>query len=179
MSVVCRPLAILAALLLGACSGVIQRSTAPPTPVAAGDFATLQADPVPAAGSYVVLGGEILETRRSEGAGTTLLILHRPFSQGEHPSIVVDGDGLFGVRYDDTLDPHLFYRGQLVTVGGLVRGEKPAPGGNAADPALWIDGLKIQLWDRPEWSLRTRLTGQKEWRPWWYDPYYGDRPWWW
>ena len=169
---------LVVAILLSACSGPIQRSGQPSAPPVS-EFRTLSENPAAAAGTYAVLGGEILETRAAAGDGTTLLILHRPLSAGQRPSTGLRGQGRFAVHYPDFLDPHLFHRGQRVTVGGVVRGEKPEPGGASADPALWLDGREIQLWERPDWPLMTRLRNQKHWLPWWYDPYYGRRPWWW
>lgn len=165
---------IAAAVLLGACSWPILRSGQAPVT----EFRRLNADPAAAAGTYALLGGEIAETRAAAGGGLTLLILHRPLTTGERPSTRWPGEGRFGVRYPDPLDPHLFRRGQRVTVGGVVRGEKPASGGASADPLLWLDGREIHLWSPPDASRMARLSARKEWLPWWYDPYYGTRPWW-
>ena len=166
------------AVLFSACSGVIHRSAQPATPPA-GELGTLPEAPAAATGTYAVLGGEILETRADAGAGTILVILHRPLTEGQRPSTELRGEGRFAVLYPDALDPYMFRRGQRVTVSGVVRGEKPESGGAQTDPALWLDGQEIRLLERSDWSLMTRLRNQKEWLPWWYDPYYGRRPWWW
>ena len=177
--------AFVAAALLGACSGAITRSD-PSTPLADSEFAALSMDQAAADGTYVALGGEILEIRAAPPAGTTLVILHRSLTEEQSPGSDGRGDGRFAVHYPDRLDPHLFRRGQLVTVGGVVRGENPETGGAPTDPSLWLDGQKIELLEPTDGSLmarlRNRLAGQgsqKVWLPWWYDPYYGSRPWWW
>jgi len=177
--------ALVATFLLGACSGANTRSDPQARPVET-PFEILSKDPAAAAGTYVALGGEILEVRAAPQAGTTLVILHHSPEEGQRPGSDGQGDGRFAVHYPDRLDPHLFRRGQLVTVGGLVRGEKPETGGAPADPSLWLDGQKITLSEPSDESLvarlRNQLTGQstqKVWLPWWYDPYYGSRPWWW
>ncbi|MDF1553917.1 MAG: Slp family lipoprotein [Deferrisomatales bacterium] len=176
---------VVATLLLGACSSAITRSD-PSTPSADGEFAALSKDPAAAAGTNVALCGKILGIRAAPGAGTILVMLHCSFGQGQSPGSEGEGDGRFAVHYPDRLDHHLFRRGQLVSVGGVVRGEKPETGGAPTDPSLWLDGQKIELLEPSDGSLMTRLRhqlvgqgNQKVWLPWWYDPYYGSRPWWW
>jgi outer membrane lipoprotein len=162
---------------LCACGGLMRRDTET-AESAASDFRTLAQDPVAAAGTYAVLGGEILEIGR-EGEGSVLVVLHKPLTAGKRSKAASNGYDRFGVRYPEPLDPHLFHRGQRVTIGGRVRGGETQPTGGAGEPLLWLDGQEIHLWEQPNRSLMARLCNQRKWIPWWYDPYYGERPWWW
>ena len=159
------------------CSMLHRREPEAAAPVTT-EFRTLVEDPQARRGEYAVLGGEILENRAS-GGGTVLLVLHKPLSADWRPSAEASGDGLFAVRFKEHLDPGLFHRGQRVTVEGLVAGAENEPWGGGEFPLLQIDGTEIRIWDPADWPTLTLVRGEKRWFPSWYDPYHGERPWWW
>lgn len=125
-------------------------------------------------GKTVVLGGEIIETRNLF-EGTVLVILERPLDARQRPKVDDMSGGRFKVRFADYLDPVLFGPGRQITVAGDVEGLENEPIGDTLYSYMILKGLKAHLWQEPFNLFRRR----QQWKPWWYDPYWGQRPWWW
>jgi len=125
-------------------------------------------------GKTVVLGGEIIETRNHPG-GTVLVILQRPLDARQRPKTGDMSGGRFKTKFADFLDPVLFSPGRMITIAGDVEGVDDELVGDAPYSYMVLKGLKAHLWQESSSLFKRR----EEWKPWWYDPYWGTRPWWW
>jgi len=162
-----RRLALMGALLLAGCAGVI--------PEAAWQgvdrnfaFADLRADPDAARGRRVVFGGEILHTtvRAQE---TEIEVLHYPLGSDDHPNLSEASGGRFLVRRAGFLDPAVYAPGRLVTVGGIVAGAVERPVGEVPYRYPVIQADHLYLWPRFE-TLYPSMPYPYPWPP--YPPYY-------
>ncbi|MBE0616849.1 MAG: Slp/YeaY family lipoprotein [Proteobacteria bacterium] len=141
-------------------------------------FSALREAPEGFSGGTVILGGELIETR-NQADGTVLLVLERPLGLGERPETDGASGGRFMVHFAEYLDPVLFAPSRLVTVAGKVRGTETEAVGEAPYRYVLLEGVEIHLWKEPAWLPNSYWGPYDPWYPWWYDPRYGQRPWWW
>lgn len=141
-------------------------------------LAEVRADPGAFAGRTIILGGTLIETR-NRPEGTTLLILEARLGLNQEPRTDDASGGRFMIRFPDYLDPALFAPGRRVTVAGAVAGTTTEPVGGASYAYVVLDGREVYLWKEPSWSNSPPWAPYEPWYPWWYDPRWGRRPWWW
>lgn len=141
-------------------------------------FADLRERPEALVGQTVILGGEVIETRNRPD-GTVLLVLQRPLGFDQRPRTDAPSGGRFRVQFADYLDPVLFAPGRRVTLAGKVLGTETEPVGEAPYRYVVLEGVEIHLWREPTYTPHPYWGPYEPWYPWWYDPRYGRRPWWW
>lgn len=167
-------LAALVAATLWNCTGVVSKGVRNEA-VHYDSFGQLRESASRYRGETVVLGGELIETRNKPDH-TVFLVLERPLGAGERPKSGALTGGRFMVRVGEYLDPVLFAPGRLVTVAGVVAGEETELIGEAPYRYLLLDGREVHLWKEP---ASPPWPPHDPWYPYWYDPYWGRRPWWW
>jgi outer membrane lipoprotein len=129
-------------------------------------------------GKTVILGGEVIETRNSPD-GTVVLVLEKALGLGQKPKTDDVSGGRFMVRFADYLDPVVFAPGRRVTVAGKVDRLETEPVGEAPYVYVVIEGSEIHIWKDPVYPFYAPWNIYEPWYPWWYDPRWGRRPWWW
>jgi outer membrane lipoprotein len=163
-------------LSLGGCANAIspelRRKAAPVE-----GLAQVRADLETFVGETVILGGEIVETR-NEPAGTTLLVLEKALGSGQEPKLEDVSGGRFMVRFAGYLDPALFAPSRRVTVAGTVTGAETERVGDAPYDYVVLAGAEVYLWEKADLPPHSPWRAYQPWYPWWYDPYWGRRPWW-
>ncbi len=164
---------ILAALLAG-CAPAISpelRRQAVPVP----NFRVLQADPAAFEGKLIILGGEVIDVD-NRPQETRIRVLQKPLAWDLSPATADTSGGRFVVRYRGYLDPVLYAPGRRLTVAGVVRGSETGRIGDMEYRYPVLEAREIHLWPQVE---RLPWDGPAGWYPWWYDPRWGTRPWWW
>lgn len=166
----------LALLVLAGCGSVLSKEVRKQA-VPVGSFARVRGAPAEFEGKTVIFGGEILETR-NRPEGTTLVVLEKPLDRILRPLELDASGGRFQVRFSEYLDPAIYARGRSVTVAGRVEGSRSENVGEVPYSYLLLEGREVYLWrdvyeTRPLWYEPT--AGYPY--PWWYDPYWGHRPW--
>ncbi len=109
-------------------------------------FEALRADPAAYRGRWVLLGGEIIETRNRRD-GTRLVILQRRLHRSGHPRDEDATGGRFLVFTEAFLDPVVYAPGRSVTVVGEVTGSKRERIGEVDYRYPVIHAGEIHLWE--------------------------------
>ncbi|MGA1874108.1 MAG: Slp family lipoprotein [bacterium] len=102
-------------------------------------------------GVFVIWGGQIIETRNLR-EGAHLVILQRPLGYSEEPLIESNSGGRFLVLYKGFLDPSIYQSGKIVTVAGIIEGEKTLPLDEIEYRYPYLNAKEIHLWKRSELS---------------------------
>ena len=167
------PLALVA---LTACAQVLSKEVLKES-VRVENFARVRQAPGEFEGKTIVLGGEVLEAR-NRPEGTTLVVLERQMDRTLRPRDLDLSGGRFMVRFSEYLDPAIYSRGRLITVAGKVEGTLAENVGEVPYSYLLLEGRECYLWRE---SYETRPSWYEPFNaypyPWWYDPYWGRRPW--
>lgn len=165
--------ALLLLASLAGCGGVISKSIRQEA-VPLSSFAELREAPAAFRGKTVILGGTVIETRNRPGE-TILVVLEKPLQWGGRPDGGQPTGGRFLARFASYLDPVVFEKGRKVTIAGTVAGTELENVGEAPYTYVVLQGREVHLWEEPEpappWPF------YDPWYPWWYDPYWGRRPW--
>ena len=112
-------------------------------------------------GRIVILGGYILETVNEPGA-TTVMVLQAPLDFQNKPRSQDLSKGRFLIRADKFLDPEIYARGRMLSVGGRVSGAQEQPIGNRTYRYPLIEAEELRLWPKEARYIRN------------YDPFYDD-----
>ena len=96
-------------------------------------------------GKYVLLGGEIIETRIATDV-TTIMVLALRLDYEKRPLTSTESGGRFIVRQPTFLDPAIYRPGRKVTVAGVVVGEKAMPLGEITYRYPVIENRELYLW---------------------------------
>jgi outer membrane lipoprotein len=164
-----RTLAVLAALLLGACASQVPVNIRQ-APHGNPSLELVRDNPADYQYRELRWGGEILAVENR--ANTTLVtVLARPLSKDGDPRFSEDSDGRFIARIPGFLDPDVYKAKRDVTVRGTLAGTETRSVGEF--PYLYpvVEVSDWYLW--PE--LADYPAGYRY--PWWYyDPWYYD-PW--
>jgi outer membrane lipoprotein len=73
------------------------------------------------AGSFVILGGEIINSVNTE-AGAIVEVLQRPLDRRGRPEVTDESRGRFLVFHEGYLETAIYRQGRRVTVAGVVKG---------------------------------------------------------
>ncbi len=140
-------------------------------------FRALLEDPEAFRGKLVILGGEVIETRNLPEE-TLVRVLQKPLDRSLRPRDEDVSEGRFLVRFHGYLDPVLYAPGRRLTVAGVVRGSVTEPVGQMPYRYPVLEAKRIHLWKQVE-PPPLPWRPPDVWYPWWYDPNWGRRPWWW
>lgn len=101
-------------------------------------------------GEIVIWGGIIARIRRLS-EGTEMTIIQAPLDAGEYPDTRITM-GRFLAKTDQTLDPKIYANGSLVTLAGMITGEKEEETGPMRIPYPVVDILALHLWKKNTWE---------------------------
>ena len=101
-------------------------------------------------GKYVLLGGEIIETRIAADL-TTIMVLALRLDHSKKPLIGTVSGGRFIVRQPTFLDPAIYRPGRKITVAGVVVGEQALPLGEITYRYPVIENRELYLWPEEEY----------------------------
>ena len=102
-------------------------------------------------GILVIWGGEVIETRNLK-EGTQVIILQRSLGYSEEPLLASTSGGRFIALYNGFLDPAIYKKGRIITVAGIIEGEKMLPLYEIEYSYPYINAKEIYLWKRDELS---------------------------
>ncbi|MCL6584524.1 MAG: Slp family lipoprotein [bacterium] len=138
------------ALLIAGCAHVIssesRRLAAKNIP-----FQWIAQNPDRYKGIMVIWGGQIIETRNLP-EGTLIVVLQRPLGRFEQPIEDSRPQGRFLVLYQGFLDPAVYEKGEMITVAGIIEGEKVMPLGEIEYRYPYLNAREIHLWMPDEMS---------------------------
>jgi len=100
-------------------------------------------------GIMVIWGGEIIETENLK-EGTQIIVLQRPLARSEQPAQDNKSGGRFLVLYKGFLDPAIYAKGRVITVAGIIEGEKVLPLGEGEYHYPCLNAHEIHLWTEDE-----------------------------
>jgi outer membrane lipoprotein len=170
-------LAVSAVLGLDACAPAISQKLRDEAgiPVPYRDFL---AHPDTYQGRIVILGGYILETQ-NEQHGSVLTVLQTPLDFQNKPKARDLSEGRFLITTDRFLDPEIYAKDRLITVGGRVAGVREQSVGGTTYRYPIIKAQELHLWPKEVYP-----PGPPPYYPYypWYDPWYPwwhRYPWWW
>jgi outer membrane lipoprotein len=126
------------------CAGGISREVRSQTTYF-GEFADLQQQPGQYTGETIILGGKIIETRVAEGA-TEMEILQLSLNGSDRPQDNDQSQGRFLVRTRQFLDPAIYPKGTLVTVGGRILGGETGAIGAMPYTYPSVELIEIKKW---------------------------------
>lgn len=138
----------LAVLLIAGCAHVIskesRRLSARNIP-----FQWIAQNPERYKGIMVIWGGQIIETNPLQ-EGTQITVLQRPLGYSEEPIGYNNSEGRFLVLYKGFLDPAVYEKGEIITVAGVIEGEKTLPLGEIEYHYPYLNAREIHLWKPDE-----------------------------
>ncbi len=102
-------------------------------------------------GVLVIWGGEIIQTRNLK-EGSQIVVLQRSLGYSEEPLMESNSGGRFLVFYKGFLDPAIYEKGKLITVAGIIEGEKALPLDQINYSYPFVDVQEIHLWKQDELS---------------------------
>ena len=102
-------------------------------------------------GILVIWGGEIIETLNVK-EGTQLIVLQKPLGYSEMPKMENNSGGRFLVLYEGFLDPAIYGKGEIITVAGIVEGEKILPLHEIEYSYPYLMAQEIYFWRRDKLS---------------------------
>jgi outer membrane lipoprotein len=127
-------------------------------------FATIQQNPKAYEGRTVIWGGEILEAVNGSNGGA-IYVLQAPLDTEGRPASTKMSQGRFVGRSPGFLDPEVYRKGEIITIGGDLSGTETRNIGNAnyACPVIML--REVYFW-RPGPAVYMSPS------PWgWYGPY--------
>ncbi|MEW6378022.1 MAG: Slp family lipoprotein [bacterium] len=140
----------LVALLIAGCAHVIshesRRLAAKNIP-----FQWIAQNPERYRGIMVIWGGQIIETQNLP-EGTLVTVLQKPLDRSEQPLRDSKPEGRFLVIYQGFLDPAVYGKGEIITVAGIIEGEKVMPLGKIEYRYPYLNAREIHLWKPDEIS---------------------------
>ena len=136
------------ALLVSSCAHVIskdsRRLAARKIP-----FQWIAQNPEGYRGIMVIWGGQIVETRNLK-EGTEIVVLQMPLDRSEQPIGDNKSGGRFLVLYKGFLDPAVYEKGKIITVAGIIEGEKALSLGETEYHYPYLNVREIHLWTSDE-----------------------------
>jgi outer membrane lipoprotein len=96
-------------------------------------------------GIMVIWGGQIIETQNLK-EGTQIIVLQRTLAGAEQPMENDKSGGRFLVLYPGFLDPAIYGEGRIITVAGVIEGEKTLPLGQSEYRYPCLIAREIHLW---------------------------------
>lgn len=112
-------------------------------------FRDVQKDPLRFKGTWVMVGGMILETRNSP-EGTSIEVLQRPLDSRGRPEETDETEGRFIIVSAQYLDPAVYYGGKRISIVGEVTGQEVRPLGGINYLYPMIAAREVRLWE--PWS---------------------------
>jgi starvation-inducible outer membrane lipoprotein len=107
----------------------------------------------------IVIWGGIISRIRPLSEGTEMIIIQAPLDAGGHPDTRVTM-GRFLAKTDQTLDPKIYANGSLVTLAGMITGEKEEELGPMRIPYPVVDILELHLWKKKTWEDLSSLENE-------------------
>ena len=96
-------------------------------------------------GQTLILGGYIVSIE-NEKNGTRLVAVHAPLGAGQQPKSKDLSKGRLIVTHDGFLDPEVYTKDRVITVGGTVSGSSKTDDATLPYPYLRIQAREIYLW---------------------------------
>ncbi len=127
-------------------------------------FAALRDNPREFVGKTVILGGHILQTTNLANE-TRIAVLQTPLGFEDSPEDVDSSEGRFMISYDGFLDPEVYAKDRLVTVGGEVMGSVRSEDQNMTYDYPLIKASHVYLWPKRDYNYGPYYD------PWFYGPY--------
>ncbi len=109
-------------------------------------FPELQSNPDRYQGSWVMLGGVIIETRNSQD-GTSIEVLETPVDRRGRPRDIDASRGRFIIQSPQFLDSAVYYQGKQISVIGNIAGEEVRPLGGMHYRYPIVNEKEIRLWE--------------------------------
>lgn len=109
-------------------------------------FSALKNNPERYEGKWVMLGGEIIETRNTR-EGTVMEVLQRPLTRQGRPVETDETGGRFMVESPEYLDPAVYRQGKPISLIGKVAGQRVQPLGEIHYRYPVLNAEEIRLWE--------------------------------
>jgi outer membrane lipoprotein len=135
-------------------------------------FGTLLQNPEGFAGSVVILGGYVLETRNLESE-TQIKVLQAPVGLMDEPLSEERSEGRFIIFSNTFLDPEIYSQGRKLTVAGTIRGRTTEKIGGHDYSYLKLEADEIYLWSKNRYPYPAYSYPPPGWYPypfWWNHP---------
>jgi outer membrane lipoprotein len=131
---------------------------------ASAPFSEIQKNPDRYRGEVVIWGGVIIETTNLKES-TAIRVMQTALDIQERPVDLDSSQGRFIIQVDRFLDPDIFKKGRLVTVGGEIAGKETRPVGEIQYTYPVVRAKELKLWEQPI-----------PYPPYYYDPWYWGPP---
>jgi len=171
MKTVNRFLALMAVFIFSSCSVMspnIRKKAE--TPVS---FETLRENVEGYVGKTVILGGHILEVRNL-AKKTQIIVLQTPLDFQHRPKQKDQSEGRFVAVYDGFLDPEIYQKDRMITVGGPVLGRETVVIEGYSYPTVAVKSEEMHLWEKELKRQTIPFFPDPYYDPFYYDPFY---PW--
>lgn len=112
------------------------------------DVAAVLADPSGHAGTSLMLGGAVVESR-ADGTGSLLHLLRWEVNRWGEPLALAESGDRFLVRSSEPLDAERFTPGRLVTLVGAVNGTGTIHFQLRDETVPLVDAKQLYLWETP------------------------------
>ena len=96
-------------------------------------------------GQTLILGGYIV-SMENKNDGTRLVAVHAPLGAGQQPKSKDLSKGRLIITHDGFLDPEVYTKDRVITVGGTVSGSSKTDDSTLPYPYLRIQAREIHLW---------------------------------
>ncbi len=140
-------------ILIGVTTALLMAGCAPPFSRQALDqvdrsitFSELQRDPGRYEGKWVMLAGVIVSTKNAE-EGTFIEVLEKPMSRRGKPLETDATEGRFIISSERFLDSAVYHPGRMITVVGVVAGQKVQPLGEIQYRYPVVTARELRMWE--------------------------------
>ena len=96
-------------------------------------------------GKTLVLGGYIVSVANHQ-SHTQIIAVHAPLGIGQQPKSKDLSKGRLIIKHDGFLDPEVYTKDRVITVGGKVLGSSKTDNSAEPYPYLRLEALDIYLW---------------------------------
>ncbi len=109
-------------------------------------FGELQRDPARYEGKWVMLAGLIVSTKNTK-EGTFIEVLEKPMSRRGEPLETDATEGRFIIASDQFLDSAVYHLGRMITVVGVVAGQKVQPLDEIEYRYPVVTAKELRMWE--------------------------------
>ncbi len=109
-------------------------------------FGELQSDPARYDGKWVMLAGVIVSTKNAK-EGTFIEVLEKPMSRRGKPLETDATGGRFIISSEQFLDSAVYHPGRMITVVGVVAGQKVQPLGEIEYRYPVVTARELRMWE--------------------------------
>lgn len=96
-------------------------------------------------GQTVIFGGYVISVKNMK-SGTIIELVQAPLGVGQQPKAKDLSEGRLIVEHDGFLDPEIYTKDRVITVGGIMSGSSKTDQSQLPYPYIRIKAQKLYLW---------------------------------